>query len=142
MAADYLMLFVVPATLGYMIREKLRGREDEEDEDYWTRMAMENLSYLAGTMLGVREVASAIAGYTGYEGPSGARAFAALGRLGKQAEQGELDEALIRSINDVAGLILHFPSGQSWRTYQGIAAIAEGKTYNPLAVLVGPPKEK
>jgi hypothetical protein len=140
LAADYMMLFIVPATLGYLVREGLRPGSDEDD-DIATKIAWENASYVAGTMLGLREVSGALTGAFGYEGPAGARAFASLARLGQQARQGEADAAFWRALNDVGGVLLHYPAGQVKRTIEGIAALAEGKTQNPGAVMTGAPRK-
>jgi len=139
LAGDYLMLFIVPATLGYLVRQAMRpGDPEDEDALAWSLLT-ENLSYLAGTMLGLREISGTLQGYYGYEGPAGARFFAALGRFGQQVKQGELDTALIKAFNDTAGILLHYPAGQVRRTLDGIAALAEGKTANPMAIITGPP---
>ena len=90
-------------------------------------------------------------GYQGYEGPAGARIFASAGKLIKQTEQiatadaehraKQYDAAFWRSLNDVAGILFHYPSGQTKRTIEGFAALSEGKTTNPGALIVGAPPE-
>jgi hypothetical protein len=142
LASDYLMLFIVPATLGLLLRESLRPRRKDDEDEFAKRLILEQLSYIAGTMLGLREVSGALQGYYGYEGPAGARAFAALSRLGQQIQQGELDEAFWRALNSVAGVIFHYPATQVERTTTGVAAIAEGRTSRPTAVVAGPPRER
>ena len=74
----------------------------------------------------------------GYTGPAGARAFVELGKFGKQVSQGEVDEALLRSTNSMAGVLLHYPSGQLDRTVRGLIAVSEGRG-NVASPLVGPP---
>ncbi len=144
LAADYLMLFVMPATIGFFIRQALRPRryKGDEDEGLLIDLLRENLAYLAGTMLFVRELGGFLQGYAGYEGPAGARIFADLGKLTKQIEQGEIDEALVKSLNEVAGTLLHYPASQIERTLSGLVALAEGKTENPGAVVAGPPPKR
>jgi len=143
LGADYLMLFVIPATLGYLLRNGLRpGNEDDDDANTWAAILGENAAYLAGTMLGLREVSGAIQGSYGYEGPAGARAFATFSRLAQQVKQGELDAALYRATLESAGILFHFPAAQVRRTLEGLAALAEGKTLNPMAILTGPPRRQ
>lgn len=148
MASDYFMLFILPATLAFAIRELLRPRADSDDDDLLWRLAMENVSYVMGTMLGVREVAGLAAGAFGYQGPAGARAFASVGRLGTQtaqilkAETDEereeaFDEAFWKSLNEVAGVLFHYPASQVGKTVSGAAALAEGETSNPGALIAG-----
>jgi hypothetical protein len=75
-------------------------------------------------------------------GPAGTRFFEAIGKLIKQTEQGEADAAFWRSLNDTAGILFHYPAGQVKRTADGAVALMEGETRNPLALLLGPQKEK
>jgi len=140
LASDYLMLFIVPAVISYMVRAALRpGEEDDEDALAW-RLALEVASYMSGTMIGLREISATLQGYYGYDGPAGARFFAALSRLGQQARQGEPDAAFRRAAVDVGGTVLHLPAGQINKTLDGIMALDEGKTQNPAAVVLGGPR--
>lgn len=139
LAVDYLLLYTIPASLGYLLRQALKPGDD--DESLVEGLIRDNLGYLMGTLLGVRELSGAVQGYFGYEGPAGARAFATAARLVKQVEQGEADAAFWRALNDLAGIIFHYPSGQTRRTIEGAAALAEGTTSNPGAVIVGAPSK-
>jgi len=139
LAVDYLLLYTIPATLGYALRQALKPGDD--DESLSEGLIRENLSYIMGTILGVRELSGTVQGYFGYEGPAGARAFATAARLLKQVEQGEADAAFWRALNDLAGILFHYPSGQTRRTIEGVAALAEGTTSNPGAVVVGAPSK-
>jgi hypothetical protein len=144
-AVDFLLLVTVPATLGELLKDALRGDLGDDLEDpaaFAERVARANLSYLAGTMVLVRELGGVIQGYGNYEGPAGARGVASISRLATQVNQGEWDEALMRSLNTSAGILLHYPAAQVERTVRGIKALADGTTSNPLAVLVGPPREE
>ena len=77
----------------------------------------------------------------GYSGPAGARFFSSVAKLIQQTGQGEADAAFWRSLNETAGILLHYPAGQVRRTVEGFNAMMEGETKNPLALLVGPRKE-
>ena len=139
LAVDYLLLYTIPASLGYMLRQALKPGDD--DEGLGEGLIRENLGYMLGTILGLRELSGTVQGYFGYEGPAGARAFATAARLLKQVEQGEVDAAFWRALNDLAGILFHYPSGQTRRTIEGVAALAEGSTSNPGAVVVGAPSK-
>jgi len=139
MAADYFMLFIVPATITYGLATML-GKENDKDKTKGLLRAIG--SYVMGTMVGVRELSGTVAGYYGYEGPAGARVFGAAGKAYKQIEQGELDAAALKALNTLGGILLHYPAAQVQRTVTGIAALAEGETHNPLAILTGPPVKK
>lgn len=147
LASDYVMLYILPATLGFAIRNGLKGEAPDDDETFLALLA-ENASYLAGTMLGFREVAGALQGTTGYEGPAGARAFASMARFGVQLRQvaadgaEALDAPFWKSLNEVGGILFHYPASQVNRTIGGYTALMEGKTQNPMALLVGAPRAK
>lgn len=145
LAADAMLLFVVPALLGHVMRAALTGNlgdELDDPEKLAAALAGELAAYMASPLIGVRELAQLLQGYAGYEGPAGARAFNVVGDLAAQAKQGELDEAFWRSLNAAGGVLLHYPAVQVDRTVRGVMALANGDTYNPLAVVMGPPKKK
>ena len=144
LAVDYLMLFTVPAVLGTLLKELVRGSDDDWDkEKLLKKLAKEQLNYLMGTMVLTREVGAAITGDYGYSGPAGVRLFAEINKLAKQVEQGEVDTALVKAAINVAGIaglpvIGQFPSGQINRTIDGVVAVSEG-TAGPQAVIFGAP---
>jgi len=140
LAVDLLLLNTLPATLGYLMKHALVGNDDDDDK-FWTGMIRENVSYMFGLMIGLREFGSVIQGYQGYSGPAGVRFFSEVAKLMKQVEQGEVDGAFWKALNGTAGILLHYPAGQVRRTVEGFNAIVEGQTKNPMALLVGPPKE-
>ena len=97
-----------------------------------------------GLFVLLREVAPAVQKAAGvsefniaYGGPAGLRFFQELDKLGQQIGQGEADRALTKAAINVGGVVFHLPAGQINRTIDGTAAIIEGKTANPAAVVVG-----
>jgi hypothetical protein len=141
LAVDLLLLYTVPAVLGYLLRAAVRGDDIPENEDLYVRLLREQISYIFGTMLGTRELTGLVAGGFGYEGPAGTRFYSELSKLGMQAAQGELDRSAVRAFTQTAGILFHFPAGQVQRTIDGYVALTEGQTENPLALLFGKPKE-
>ena len=135
---DMLMLYTVPAVLGFAMKEALRGGDDD-DEDLFASLAREQLNYLLGTLVGLRELGAAVQGFTGYQGPAGTRFFTEIAKFAKQVEQGEVDTALLKALNNATGILLHYPAGQVNRMVEGYLAYAEGKTDNPAAIVFGPP---
>ena len=136
---DMLMLYTVPAVLGFAMKEALKGGGD--DDDLLEKLLREQLNYMLGTMVGLRELSASINGFYGYEGPAGTRFFSEVAKLGKQVEQGEVDAPLLKRLNNAAGILFHYPAGQVNRAVEGYIALSEGKTANPMALLVGAPKE-
>jgi hypothetical protein len=141
LAVDMLMLYTVPALLGLLLRESLKGGGGDDDKELLAKMASEQMSYLMGTMVGVREISSAIQGFHGYQGPAGARFFSELGGLAKQVQQGEADEAFWRSLNKTGGILFHYPATQLEKTLRGFVAVQDGRTRNPAAIITGPGKQ-
>lgn len=137
---DMLMLYTVPAVLGFAMKEALKGGDDDEDK-LIEKLIREQLNYMLGTMVGLRELGASINGFYGYEGPAGTRFFSEVAKFGKQAEQGEIDAPLLKRLNNAAGILFHYPAGQVNRTVEGFNAMYEGKTSNPMSLLVGVPKE-
>jgi GNAT superfamily N-acetyltransferase len=139
-AVDFLLIVTVPTVMSMILRDAIKG-EDDDDENLAVRLGKEHLAALFGTMLLLREAAGFWQGYNDYSGPAGGRIFGQIGRFVKQAQQGELDEAFFRSLNQAAGILLHYPAGQVDRTVRGIMALKSGDTSNPLSLLFGPPKK-
>lgn len=148
LAMDYLLLFTIPCALVTLVKAALQADTDDEDE-LVKKLAADQISYLLGTMVGLREITAAMQKLAGveqfkssYGGPAGLRMFQEVDKLSTQMAQGEVDAALLKAINNTAGNLLHYPSGQINRTAGGTAALIEGKTDNPMAVLLGPPPKR
>ncbi|MDC8454684.1 hypothetical protein [Marinobacter sp. DS40M6] len=143
-ATDFLLLYTVPAILGYYVSGAIRGfgGDDLEDpEEMANVLAREQLSYMLGGFIGIRELTSGIQGFYGYSGPAGTRFFSeAVGTM-NQVSQGEADAAFAKSMNDMAGILFHYPSGQVERSVEGAGLILNGETMNPYVLLTGEKRE-
>lgn len=147
LAAEYLLLFTVPAILGAALKDALTPGDSgdwDDPEKLLKRLIGEQISFLMGLMVGVREMAGAVQAVTGtsqfgtdYSGPAGTRFLADLVKLGKQVNQGEMDDALRKAIVNVSGELLRLPSAQINRTITGIEALKDGKTDNWGSILTG-----
>lgn len=142
LAVDMLLLYSVPAVMGTLLKAVLHSGDKDQDEKKLIRQLIsDQLTYLFGTMVGLRELAGAVqttAGLPGdYQGPASVRVFAEIAKLGKQVGQGEVDEALLKALDNVGGILFHYPAGQINATADGLATMAQGKTSNPGALLVG-----
>lgn len=141
LAGDYVKLMILPAVLGAILRDALKGQDDEDE--YLKNILSEMVGYPLGMFVGLRELAGAaqaLAGVGGpfnYGGPAGLRVIGEMERLAKQIDQGDLDLALFKAANNTAGILFHYPAGQVNRLVEGAAALIEGKTNNPLAPLAG-----
>mgnify|MGYP000234515596 CR=1 FL=1 len=144
LAGDYLLLMVVPVIGSVLINALMKGAPDD-DEEWAEQIIEEQIGFLMGFFPLTREMTSAVqaatgfGGQFGYSGPAGLRFFSDLYRLGAQVGQGEFDMAAFKAANNTAGVLFHYPAGQVNRTVEGTAALLEGRTDNPLAVIAGPP---
>jgi hypothetical protein len=146
LAVDLLLALHVPAVLGTLLKAALHSGDDGADDEkkLMRQLIADQLTYLFGTMVGLREIAGGAdgAGLPGdYQGPASVRVFAELAKLGKQMNQGEVDEALLKAANNTAGILFHYPAGQIGATVDGIVTMADGKTTNPGALIVGSNKK-
>jgi hypothetical protein len=145
LATNYLLLWTVPALLGTLLKAAFSGA-DWDEEKLAKRAVGDQISYLMGMMVGLRDIAGAaqtVTGTnefsTGYGGPSGGRFFGEVYKLAQQVHQGEMDMALFKALDNVIGILFKLPSGQINRTVEGAVALNEGRTQNPAALLSGPP---
>ena len=144
LAVDYLMLYTVPAVLGYTMKAALTPGDSGDDdlEEIAKKLAAEQLSYLMGIMVVVREfgeVAKIATGNQsfGYQGPAGVRAISDAQKFGQQAMQVEFDDAFRKAAVNLLGDFTGLPAAQINRTITGTKALADGKTENPAAVAFG-----
>lgn len=99
-----------------------------------------------GMIPGAREFTAAWRAFEGqpskgYTGPTGLRLITETTALAKQLHQaavgGEFDSAFRKSLTNVLGIMLHWPSAQINRMVDGWEALSEDKTDNPAALLLG-----
>jgi hypothetical protein len=140
----FALLYTMPALATTVLARAFRGAGGDDDnlEEFVVDAGREMLSTAMNTMMYLRELTVLVGeGTRGYEGPAGTRAIQTLTRLGQQIKQLELDEALEKQLFAAAGILFRFPASQVQRTIDGIAALEEGETSNPAAILFGPPRE-
>lgn len=144
LAADYLLLFTIPAVLSTVLKDALTpGGGDEDLDKLAKKLAAENLSYMMGTMVVAREFSQAgkivmgAEGVRDYQGPAGLRMIGDSLTFGKQLMQGEFDDAFRKSAINLIGDFTGLPAAQVNRTITGVKALADGDTNNPAAVLFG-----
>lgn len=150
MAVDLLLLNAAPVLFAVALKNMMKGGCDWGDTECLVdKVAQEQVSFLMGQMVVLREVAVAgqavIGGDAyGYQGPAGLRFFSDLYKLGTQVEQGDADFAAFKAANSVAGALFHYPAGQINSTLDGILAIEDGRVEGVSilpALIAGAPKE-
>jgi hypothetical protein len=145
LAADYVMLFVVPVVLGYAIKNAIQPEPDDEEFDpeaLARDLAAAELEYMMGTMIIVREFSGASKIVTGaegvrmgYSGPAGLRLIGEAYTFTNQAAQLEFDRAFRKSAINLLGALTGIPSAQINRTIDGIDAVVEEEVEGGEAVL-------
>ena len=140
LAADLMMIYVIPNALNAMIKSALIPGDD--DEDLAKKLAKEQISFLLGLFVGGRELAqlaNIVTGdrFYGYAGPSGLRPIDDTYKFAQQAAQGEIDHAFVRASINLLGDAFGIPSAQINRTIKGAEALQDDETDNPAALLMG-----
>ena len=140
LAAELLLIWVIPNVLTVLMKEALVPGDD--GEDLAKKLAKEQISFMLGLFVGAREFSSLGAIVTGgkdfgYSGPGGTRVIADAQEFFKQSKQGEADEAFVRASISFSGSLFGLPAAQANRSLKGYRALKEGKTDNPAALLFG-----
>ena len=140
LAANLMMIYVVPNALNALMKSALIPGDD--DDDLAKKLAKEQISFLFGLFVGGREMAqlaNIITGdrFYGYAGPSGLRPIDDTYKFAQQAEQGEIDHAFVRASINLLGDVFGIPSAQINRTIKGAEALQDDETDNPAALLMG-----
>lgn len=143
--ADMLLLYAIPALLSSLLKGWLQ--DDLEKKRLMKRVIADQLNYMVGTMVGLREINAGLQAATGmstmgYTGPAGTRIFNDLYQLGVQVHQGRLDENFWKALNNTMGILLHYPAGQLNRIAEALVQYNDGKTNNPGILIAGPKPKK
>ena len=140
LAAELMLIWVIPTALNAMMKSLLTPGDD--DDDLAKKLAKEQISFTLGMFVGGRELAQlgdiATGGkFYGYNGPAGLRPIADTYKFAQQAQQGEFDKGLAAASINILGSGFGLPSAQISRTLKGAQALDEGKTDNPAALVFG-----
>ena len=130
-AVDMLLLNTLPVLFSVALKELLKGGCDNDDVACLLKqVGQEQLNYLFGQMILLREAGAAAGALTGdsfgYSGPAGLRFFSDLYKAGQQVGQGEADFAAWKAVTNTLAVPLHFPMGQVNTTLEGIIEMEKG----------------
>lgn len=143
LASDVFFTLLGPAILTTVLREAtniISGGEPADEEELADAYIREQIGYILGTVVGVREFASLVDPRFSYSGPAGVRIVAQAQNLATQISQGELDDALRRAAISTGGILLHYPAAQINRIIDGMLALEDGSTDQPGALIFGAPR--
>lgn len=140
LAANLMMIYVVPTALTALMKSALIPGDD--DDDLAKKLAKEQISFLLGLFVYGRELtqlANIATGdrFYGYAGPSGLRPIDDGFKFVQQAVQGEFDSAFVRASVNLLGDAFGIPSAQINRTIKGAEVLQNDETDNPAALLMG-----
>ena len=140
LAADLMMIYVVPTALTALMKSALIPGDD--DDDLAKKLAKEQISFVLGLFVFGRELtqlANIATGdrFYGYAGPSGLRPIDDGFKFVQQAVQGEFDSTFVRASVNLLGDAFGLPSAQINRTIKGAKALQDDETDNPAALLFG-----
>jgi hypothetical protein len=108
-ARNQVWVTIIPA----LLIDYLFNGGPEEDEDEWIWALKTQLGYLAGGLIGLRDIAnSATTGFDYQITPAG-NVFAAPLDFYEQVKQGDLDAALVKSGTMTASYVFHVPGGRA-----------------------------
>ena len=151
--AQQTMLWVVPVVTMYMLKKLLTPQTGDDDDKFDLKemakdLAAEELSFMMGSFMVVREFADAAKIVTGaktygtdYRGPAGLRMIGDTYKFATQAAQLEFDTAFRKAAINIIGSSSGLPAAQINRTIDGIEALLEGETENITAPLFGVKKQ-
>ena len=106
-------------------------------------LAAAQLSYLMGTMVGVREFGDVVpkklfgVPSRGYSGPASLRSVSIVSDVVGEVVDLEADRQFRKAMINIIGMRLGIPAVQINRTIDGVDAAIKGETKNPAAVLFG-----
>ena len=134
-----ILLAIVPileAALSDLLKP---GDSDHWDEGNMTKTMTEAMmNNLFGQFFILREMN--LSGY-GYTGPIGLRPIVDAYKLRDEIQQGGWDSGLRRAVIGVGGSVFGLPAAQINRTLDGLQALDDGTTDNPLAIALGKPQQ-
>jgi hypothetical protein len=137
LGASYIALVAIPAVMGMLLRDLLRGQAPGDDDKLAERAAREQAGFLLGTLVLGRELGSGLSGRFGYSGPAGMRGFDSLNDLLFQAQQGEADAGLGKAALESAGVVFHLPTVQTQRVIDAFTKMHDDGEFDLRAMLFG-----
>jgi len=149
---DTFLVNVMPGVYTTILGQLLKGEcENWEMECMLKNLASEEVSFLMGQMIPLREFAAAASHvvpdqyYFDYKGPAALRIFEEGTKFTKEMMKGPGDwgeKTIVTSLN-MAGFVLHLPGGQVGTTYKGAQYLWDHDDVEPDRILpilmVGPP---
>lgn len=141
------LIVIVQSVMDAVLRFGLEQASGGGDDDDWekklaSRAMLAPFNFGLNLLVGVRELADITDILLGeqapqYGGPSGLRVIGDTYRFVTQAAQGEVDEAFVKSLGRLIGDVARLPTTPVTRAVGGANALMDGKTENPLVLLLG-----
>jgi hypothetical protein len=128
---DMLMLYTVEAMLAAFILNRL-----DDEEPFLSNVVNETLNVILAGIPFLREISSEVQGFRGGGVPAAiARDF---GRAWNQVAEGVVDSELFITLNNVLGVLLHYPAAQIGKSLRAITGEIENEDIAATDFLLGP----
>ena len=132
---DMALLYTVEAALVSLVRGAWPD-EDEGEGAVAKHLARDTISTMAGGVPFLREFVSEAQGFRG--GGVFSTVIGDTGKLINQVGQGEMDAALLRSANNLGGILFKYPSSQLNKTVSAIDFASQGEDVEWIEFIMGP----
>jgi len=129
-----LMLFMMEAIVVGLMRNQWPDGEDEDEKSPARFVAEETAQSAIASFPLIREFGSEVAGFRGSS--TLGSFYETLGKASTQIGQGELDAALVKSINNVGGIVFKYPSGAINRFGDSLVKDIQGEDVEPIDYLM------
>jgi hypothetical protein len=131
---DMAMLYTVEAMAAAFIRNQVPDEDDSDETVLGFTLRETGNTIMAGVPF-IREVSSELSGFRG--GGLTASISETFGRAVSQISQEEWDEALLKSLNNLFGVFLKYPSSQLNKSVGAILKSMEGEDVKAIEFVMG-----
>jgi hypothetical protein len=146
---DMIIINSLPAVFAVALREMMKGDCNGDAECLAGKYAQEQMSFITGQMVGVREITPAVQALAGvdyypYSGITGLSPIKYGVDFAKQLSQWENDRAAWKAGANFVGSMTHTPLPALYNALDGFRAIEEGEVEGFrafMAPLAGPPRK-
>jgi hypothetical protein len=140
-ALNMLWINLIPAVLGNMIVQGGPPEDDDRDAWDWVKWAAwGNVQWMASGFVGVRDITNAVGGWA----PTDAyhSVLDAVSDVANSVSSGKWGRTATKQTLSLAGTIFSLPTGQIWKTGDGITRLLDGEDLSLYEALVAPPPKR
>lgn len=140
-AGDMMILLALQPAIETFLRAALDDLGQGDDEPDWDKLLVKAgtgiVDFNLGLFVGLREMQGIFGEYKNYSGPAGLRKITDIRRLLEELQKDEYDMQTVYSAISALGATCGLPAAAVNRFIRESKNLSEGKTDNPLALLIG-----